>query len=253
MPFTFSHPAAVLPLRWTRLPFAALVIGSMSPDFIYFLQFGPYSGFGHTLAGVFLLDLPLGVALYFYYRWRLRAFLLALLPAALQRRASGLDPLTAPLMWQVMLVVIAVLLGAGTHILWDAFTHAGAWGVEMLPVLSRQIEVAGRSIPLFKIAQHGSTFAGAGALLLWVSASFWRMDPDPGRQESELSWRLKHLVALALLSPIAGGCSAYLQYQQRDGSVGAYGLVVLGVVSAITMGFVYCCVASFVHGNTARA
>ena len=41
MPFTFSHPAAVLPLRllprhWFSL--TGLVIGSMVPDFEYFLR-----------------------------------------------------------------------------------------------------------------------------------------------------------------------------------------------------------------------
>ncbi|MDQ7908342.1 DUF4184 family protein [Phytohabitans sp. ZYX-F-186] len=37
MPFTGSHPAAVLPLvRW-GLPPAALVIGSMVPDLPYYL------------------------------------------------------------------------------------------------------------------------------------------------------------------------------------------------------------------------
>ncbi|MEJ8845393.1 DUF4184 family protein [Variovorax rhizosphaerae] len=37
MPWTFAHPAAVLPLRRLtgegRLSFAVLVVGSMSPDF----------------------------------------------------------------------------------------------------------------------------------------------------------------------------------------------------------------------------
>src|ERR1700744_2163138 len=36
MPWTFAHPAAVLPLRKalrSRLSFCALVVGSMSPDF----------------------------------------------------------------------------------------------------------------------------------------------------------------------------------------------------------------------------
>lgn len=40
MPFTGSHPAAVLPLlRWGLIP-SALVIGSMSPDLGYFLPLG---------------------------------------------------------------------------------------------------------------------------------------------------------------------------------------------------------------------
>ncbi|WP_220463965.1 DUF4184 family protein [Adhaeribacter radiodurans] len=42
MPFTFSHPAIVLPLtlllrKWYSL--TGLVIGSLTPDFEYFYQF----------------------------------------------------------------------------------------------------------------------------------------------------------------------------------------------------------------------
>src|SRR5215467_12574272 len=38
VPFTFSHPAAVLPLARRGLVFSALVVGSMAPDFPYFVQ-----------------------------------------------------------------------------------------------------------------------------------------------------------------------------------------------------------------------
>jgi len=244
MPFTFSHPAAVLPLRWTRLPFAALVIGSMSPDFIYFLQFGPYSGFGHTLPGVLLLDLPLGLALYSLYCWRLRAFLIALLPSFIQRRARPLTPSSSPQFSKALRVVSAILLGAGTHILWDTFTHAGAWGVAQVPMLGRQVELLGREIFIYKLVQHGSTFLGAGALLSWSAYSVWRSRPDPERQPSPLGWRIRHLCALALLAPSAGLLSAYLQIRLRGGDVSIYGAVVLTIVSAITVGFAYCCVCS---------
>ncbi|MEE2045837.1 DUF4184 family protein, partial [Nocardiopsis tropica] len=37
MPFTLSHVAAVLPLARTRLPPAALVVGSVVPDLPYYL------------------------------------------------------------------------------------------------------------------------------------------------------------------------------------------------------------------------
>ncbi|WP_434297574.1 DUF4184 family protein [Clostridium sporogenes] len=40
MPFTFSHPAIVLHLekKWNKyFSFTALILGSMSPDFEYFI------------------------------------------------------------------------------------------------------------------------------------------------------------------------------------------------------------------------
>ena len=64
MPFTLSHPLAVVPLRrWcpARLNFAALVIGSMSPDFGYFIGQFDAAAFAHTIPGLFTVCLPTGV------------------------------------------------------------------------------------------------------------------------------------------------------------------------------------------------
>src|SRR3982751_4122954 len=59
MPFTASHPAAVLPLIRLGLPPSALVIGSMGPDLPYFLPVG--RGLEtHTLVGLFTVDPLLG-------------------------------------------------------------------------------------------------------------------------------------------------------------------------------------------------
>jgi len=61
MPFTLCHPALVVPLhrcvrRWTSL--SALVIGSMAPDFVYFLPAGVDGVFSHSVPGLFLYCVP---------------------------------------------------------------------------------------------------------------------------------------------------------------------------------------------------
>jgi hypothetical protein len=67
MPFTLSHPAAAIPFLRTRLVPSALVIGCMVPDFEYFLRFAPEGGFGHSLPGVFVFDLPVAfIALWLF-------------------------------------------------------------------------------------------------------------------------------------------------------------------------------------------
>ncbi|AIK36171.1 hypothetical protein BG07_3819 [Bacillus pseudomycoides] len=50
MPFTFAHPAAVIPFckKQRYVSVTALVLGSMVPDFEYFLHFRPYGVIGHT-------------------------------------------------------------------------------------------------------------------------------------------------------------------------------------------------------------
>ena len=67
MPFTLAHPAIVLPLAAKKLRMSAtgLVIGSMVPDFEYFIRMRTESKYSHTLAGLFWFDLPLGLLLCF--------------------------------------------------------------------------------------------------------------------------------------------------------------------------------------------
>ncbi|HNH84716.1 MAG TPA: DUF4184 family protein, partial [Acidobacteriota bacterium] len=51
MPFTFCHPAIVIPVARRSHWLSPLVIGSMSPDFLYFLNFSTGHSFGHTFTG----------------------------------------------------------------------------------------------------------------------------------------------------------------------------------------------------------
>src|SRR6218665_923701 len=89
MPFTFSHPAAVLPLhylpkRWFSM--TGLVIGSMAPDFVYFLRMNVYSPFSHTIKGLFCFDLPLSLMLAIIFHVFVRNGLIDHLPLFLTRR-----------------------------------------------------------------------------------------------------------------------------------------------------------------------
>lgn len=61
MPFTFSHPGAVLPLNFLPKKYfsmTALVIGSMAPDFEYFFRMRAQSYYSHRWSGMFWFDLP---------------------------------------------------------------------------------------------------------------------------------------------------------------------------------------------------
>ena len=61
MPVTFAHPAIVLPFYKKPKFFSmtTLIIGSMSPDFEYFLRMKIKSDMSHTLLGIFYFDLPI--------------------------------------------------------------------------------------------------------------------------------------------------------------------------------------------------
>ncbi|MEV7339756.1 DUF4184 family protein [Streptomyces sp. NPDC093544] len=178
MPFTLSHAAAVLPGVRTdgsgrgRLVPLILVAGSFAPDMTYYaasvlpgaMEFGAFT---HSFTGVLTFDVLLAWAL--AGAWLvLREPLVALLPRARQGRVAGLlrcgaarrrlRP-SAVLWWYT-----SAALGALTHVVWDAFTHHDRWGVELLPVLGR--EMAGS--PLYWYAQYGSSAVAAVAITFFV-------------------------------------------------------------------------------------
>ena len=64
MPFTLAHAAAVIPLARRfprRFSLPALVVGSLSPDFEYFVRLRPVRSISHDLIGIPLLCLPTGL------------------------------------------------------------------------------------------------------------------------------------------------------------------------------------------------
>jgi hypothetical protein len=120
MPFTISHAAAALPLRsLTRLPLAALMAGSMSPDFAFFVpdvrRFET-----HNLPALFWFCLPAGLAAWLFFVSVLERPTIACLPEAWRLRITPSDAL-APR--SIFMAALGVLLGAVSHLVWDAFTH----------------------------------------------------------------------------------------------------------------------------------
>lgn len=70
------------------------------------------------------------------------------------------------------LIVLSILIGAGTHLFWDGFTHEYGWAVSRLAFLSKSVlEIGSRSIPAFKFLQHLSTLSGGVVLL--CSFLYW--------------------------------------------------------------------------------
>ncbi len=174
MPFTPSHAAAVLPLLRTPLPASALVVGSVTPDIPYYLPGDP-GVFTHTATAVVTTDLALGGLAWAVWHAVLAAPALAAAPAGLRVRLSDV-PLGLRRRVSsgsaVALTALALVVGAGIHVLWDEFTHATRWGAENIPALQ---EVYG---PLhgWAWAQQASGVLGAVALLVWF-VRWWRRTP----------------------------------------------------------------------------
>jgi|SRR5690554_446820 len=165
MPFTFSHPAIILPLRylpkkWFSL--TGLIIGSLTPDFEYFLRMKIKSNYSHTLDGLFWFDLPLGILLAFIFHNIVRNNLFDNLPTFFKSRFSAFRQFdwNEEFRKKWLVVIISILIGATSHILWDSFTHDNGYFVQTIPVLQNSVDFLGKQIPILKLLQHSSTLLG---------------------------------------------------------------------------------------------
>ena len=170
MPFIFAHPAIVLPLahlskRWVSI--TGLVIGSLTPDFEYLTRMKIQSNFSHTLLGLLWFDIPMGLLLAFIFHDIIRNSLFANLPKFLKSRFLIFSKFDwnkhFVKNWPV--VLISILLGALSHLLWDAFTHDQGYFVKILPGLNNTVDVYGYQIFIYKILQHSSSLIGGLAII----------------------------------------------------------------------------------------
>lgn len=172
MPFTFSHPAIVLPLtyfprKWFSL--TGLVIGSLTPDFEYFLRMKVQSNYSHTLSGVFWFDLPLGILLAFIFHDIVRNKLFYNLPTFLKSKFLEFKDFNWNKYFKKnwFVVIVSVIIGALSHIFWDSFTHDSGFFVQTIPSLKNKIDFLGIQLPIFKILQHGCTIIG-GLVIIYA-------------------------------------------------------------------------------------
>jgi hypothetical protein len=173
MPFTFSHPAIILPLqalpkRWISL--TGLVIGSVTPDFEYFFRMEMRGNYGHTIAGVFWFDLPLGFILAYCFHVFVKKALILNLPNFLRKRLIFFNDFD----WHTyflnnkFVVIISLLIGTFSHIFWDAFTHHDGYFVLLFPILKHNFTFLNTTIPIYHFLQHLSGLIGGLILVLAI-------------------------------------------------------------------------------------
>jgi hypothetical protein len=165
MPFTFSHPAIILPLsyfprKWFSL--TGLIIGSLTPDFEYFIRMKVQSIYSHTLLGIFWFDLPLTILLAFLFHNVVRNSLFFNLPNKIQSRILIFTEFNWNNYFKKnwFIVSISMLIGIASHIFWDGFTHNHGFFVNHFSELRKTILIFGNTIPIWKIIQHLSTLIG---------------------------------------------------------------------------------------------
>ena len=208
MPFTTSHPAAVLPLKqlWPRyFSLTGLAAGAMSPDLLYFLlaDTAPHA-FSHSWRGLFVFCLPAGIIFSFVFHRLFKYHAITALPWFLEQRFSGLSEsrwsVTSVGGWLVL--VGSVFVGALSHFLWDSFTHPAGDIARRIALLQQPVLVFGISRPVCRWLQHLSTLWGGLYVIFFLFRS--HLVPPPTR-----SHPLKR-PAVKLLFWIGGGVASAL-------------------------------------------
>jgi hypothetical protein len=172
MPFTFSHPAVVLPFNYLSrkwLSLTGLVIGSMTPDFEYFLRMRVLSIYSHTWPGLFWYDAPLGFVLTLVYITLVKDNLIHHLPPYLNKRFSVYKNTGEKWHWHYLpMVLLSVVIGAATHIFWDSFTHPTGYFLSKLPTLKQNVFIGIHHFRLYKMLQQFSSLAGAICIIVVI-------------------------------------------------------------------------------------
>ncbi len=205
MPFTPAHAAAALPLLRTRLVPSALVVGTMAPDFEYFLRLAPGGGFGHTFAGAFLLSLPLALVVLWMFHAVVKAPLVQLFPDPFRLRIAT-EPFRFGGPRRFGLIVLSALAGIFTHILWDSFTHSYTWPARHFAWLVQK-----QTLPLVGPVEHcamlqmASTVLGLLLLGAWLVRWYQRTPPLCRNAEAGRSSARRRLVLGLVLAIACGG------------------------------------------------
>jgi len=156
MPFTFAHPAIILPLKKSkRFCSTALIAGSIVPDFEFFFQLREVENIGHRWHGIFLFDLPLALFFCFIFHNLLRNALVINLPESIRNRVT----VVLDFDWNVYAlknkwtVAYSLLIGIASHILWDGITHYDGMFVKLFTILALKVSFGSYSIPAYFLLQ----------------------------------------------------------------------------------------------------
>lgn len=236
MPFTLSHPAAVVPLR-RYLVFSAAVVGSLAPDFRYFLNLAPHGHFGHSLKGIFVFCLPISLIVLWIFQQFMKVPLISLSPKSHQERFVKF---AEPFHWlgfkRFSLIIISIVVGSITHLAWDAFTHDRGLVVRNVPNLRTPLEEFGTHRPIYNVLQHGSSLLGLALLALWYWQWFKRTPPQPVPSHLQMNPRTKHWITSSILIVAIGSAAVYAYfYSYYLSSLGIF----LGTFAVTSMSLIY--------------
>ncbi len=224
MPFTLSHAVLAPPLAklsGQRLPIAALAIGTMLPDLhrLFTLRHDPTP---HLWSALLYPNLLLGLVFcalwYLLYRPALYRFVGVHHPLNLNTIKSVLGFVCG--------LILALLIGNATHLIWDGLTHHDFRSFAFQDFLAQSVQLGTGIYPMHRILQIGSSIL-ALPFLLWMSLHYYRKH----RQVSSVSNKNSRLChwSYSFLSIVCGGfftlglCALYSRCDLASRTVLFYG------------------------------
>jgi hypothetical protein len=213
MPFTLSHAAAVIPFRRTPFITSALVMGCFAPDFLYLRYLSPHGSYGHTLRGIFVLDLPLALLALWLFHTLIKQPMLMFLTSGFRRRLK--TSVNSFPFWpakRLSVIILSILIGAATHLLWDAFTHRTSWLYENWAFLRINVSLTAiGEMPMYKLLEIVSSVFGLVVVIVWTYHWYRTTNPsgDMDTDAGDGTRRRTFVRALSALTLLGAVLRAY--------------------------------------------
>lgn len=239
MPFTLAHPIAAAPiwlLSQRKLDLLALAIGTMIPDFQYFIALKPVRAIGHSLPGVFIEGVPCSLVLLLVFHYVLKYPLLALAPSGVADRLPPMRRFSLFPLSQLFIIIVSIAIGGISHIIWDDFTHSTGWFVVRFPLLQSKIF----SLSVYKLLQYGSGILGLCGLSIWFLV--WLLKTQPRQQSKEMlpvRWKLLATGCILLTSCMFALIAVNLHLAEDGSFSGIVVRAVIGSISGLLLGCLF--------------
>lgn len=211
MPFTISHAVLAPPiakLTGYRLPISALAIGSMTPDLYRLFTTESYDT-SHQWQGIIFPNLIIG--LFFCLLWY------ALYRPVIFRWIGLLKPMHLDsfkhLLKFSLSVVIGLIVGIATHLIWDGLTHSDFRTFAFNDFLNQQVALFGHIYPMHRVLQIGTSIV-ALPFMVWMAVHYYLKH----KQLTAISKKITTYSFLILLISLFSGCYAYIHFAQNLGA-----------------------------------
>lgn len=259
MPWTFAHPAAILPFRRfcpKYLSLDGLIIGAISPDIGYYVGYLSLLNKAHTPIGVVFICMPASLLIIICIRL-LHKHAAELLPSPHRQAIRSLRPIAiTESISDFFRLIVAIAIGAVTHIIWDSFTHATGYAVALISGLQAPVfTLAGKTIYLYKILQYVSTVFGIVVLVMTYQAWLSRVTSAQAYQDEQsdaqrytillVVFSVVLMAAVVLATFVTGPTSVLNNLSSFAIRVLVYGTSIIVVLFSITS-LIY----TFLHDDT---